>query len=117
MSTKGTHGARTIAMHRQFADLPSLPLSALLYSHRSSPVDVVDLDPYGTAAPFIDGAVQAIRDGGLLCVTCTDLAVLATVNYPEKWCVRRSSPLFVLVFSQSQLLELWRCLCQGGLLP
>ncbi|KAL1701396.1 N2,N2-dimethylguanosine tRNA methyltransferase-domain-containing protein [Schizophyllum commune] len=57
---------------------------ALLYSHRSSPVDVVDLDPYGTAAPFIDGAVQAIRDGGLLCVTCTDLAVLATVNYPEK---------------------------------
>ncbi|KAL1747568.1 N2,N2-dimethylguanosine tRNA methyltransferase-domain-containing protein [Schizophyllum fasciatum] len=57
---------------------------ALLYNHRSSPVDVVDLDPYGTAAPFIDGAVQAIRDGGLLCVTCTDLAVLATVNYPEK---------------------------------
>lgn len=57
---------------------------ALLYNHRSSPVDVVDLDPYGTAAPFVDGAVQAIRDGGLLCVTCTDLAVLATVNYPEK---------------------------------
>jgi tRNA G26 N,N-dimethylase Trm1 len=22
---------------------------------------------------------------GLLCVTCTDLAVLATTNYPEKW--------------------------------
>ena len=24
---------------------------------------------------------------GLLCVTCTDLAVLATNNYPEKWYV------------------------------
>ncbi|KAF9218244.1 hypothetical protein BS17DRAFT_635778, partial [Gyrodon lividus] len=47
-------------------------------------VDVVDLDPYGTAAPFIDAAVQAINDGGLLCVTCTDLAVLATTNYSEK---------------------------------
>lgn len=23
---------------------------------------------------------------GLLCVTCTDLSVLATTNYPEKWC-------------------------------
>mmetsp|Transcript_1658 Transcript_1658/g.5783 ORF Transcript_1658/g.5783 Transcript_1658/m.5783 type:complete len:636 (+) Transcript_1658:36-1943(+) len=42
--------------------------------------DVIDLDPYGTAAPFIDAAVQSIRVGGLLCVTCTDLAVLAGNN-------------------------------------
>ena len=27
--------------------------------------DVVDLDPYGAASPFIDGAVQAVSDGGL----------------------------------------------------
>lgn len=26
--------------------------------------DVVDLDPYGSAAPFIDGAVQAVSEGG-----------------------------------------------------
>jgi tRNA (guanine26-N2/guanine27-N2)-dimethyltransferase len=38
--------------------------------------DVVDLDPYGSAAPFLDAAVQAVQDGGLLAVTCTDLAVL-----------------------------------------
>ncbi|KAI0065367.1 N2 N2-dimethylguanosine tRNA methyltransferase [Artomyces pyxidatus] len=59
---------------------------ALMYSHSQerSRVDVVDLDPYGTAAPFIDAAVQCINDGGLLCVTCTDLSVLATNNYPEK---------------------------------
>ncbi|KAF8654148.1 hypothetical protein AX16_003677 [Volvariella volvacea WC 439] len=58
----------------------------LMYSHREDRkrVDVVDLDPYGTAAPFIDAAVQAVNDGGLLCVTCTDLAVLASTNYPEK---------------------------------
>ncbi|CAE6534161.1 unnamed protein product [Rhizoctonia solani] len=59
---------------------------ALLYHHRADQhrVEVVDLDPYGTAAPFIDGAVQAVADGGLLCVTCTDMAVLASNNYPEK---------------------------------
>jgi tRNA (guanine26-N2/guanine27-N2)-dimethyltransferase len=40
--------------------------SALMYSHRDPQVrvDVVDLDPYGTAAPFIDAAVQSVRDGG-----------------------------------------------------
>ncbi|KAL0581707.1 RNA methyltransferase tRNA(m5U54)methyltransferase [Marasmius crinis-equi] len=59
---------------------------ALMYNHRQEHerVDVVDLDPYGTAAPFIDAAVQCVKDGGLLCVTCTDLSVLATNNYPEK---------------------------------
>ena len=28
--------------------------------------DVVDLDPYGSAAPFLDSAVQAVCDGGML---------------------------------------------------
>ncbi|KAI8359941.1 N2,N2-dimethylguanosine tRNA methyltransferase [Choanephora cucurbitarum] len=45
--------------------------------------DVIDLDPYGSAAPFVDGAVQAVSEGGLLCVTCTDLAVLAGSMHPE----------------------------------
>lgn len=45
---------------------------------------VVDLDPYGTAAPFLDSAVQLVRDNGLLMVTCTDAGVLAGVGYPEK---------------------------------
>ncbi|KAJ3909324.1 tRNA methyltransferase [Lentinula edodes] len=57
---------------------------ALMYSHRTDRVDVVDLDPYGTAAPFIEAAVQAVKDEGLLCITCTDLSILATNNYPEK---------------------------------
>ncbi|KAK0938104.1 RNA methyltransferase tRNA(m5U54)methyltransferase [Friedmanniomyces endolithicus] len=46
--------------------------------------DVIDLDPYGTAAPFIDSALQALNDGGLLCVTCTDSAVFASCGYAEK---------------------------------
>lgn len=46
--------------------------------------DVIDLDPYGTAAPFFDAALQALKDGGLLCVTCTDAGVFASNGYPEK---------------------------------
>ena len=46
--------------------------------------DVIDLDPYGTAAPFFDSALQAIQDGGLLCVTCTDASIFASNSYPEK---------------------------------
>ena len=40
--------------------------SALMYNHRAERdrVDVVDLDPYGTAAPFIDASIQCIKDGG-----------------------------------------------------
>ena len=45
----------------------------LMYGHKDahSRYDVIDLDPYGTACPFLDSAVQAVTDGGLLCVTCT----------------------------------------------
>lgn len=46
--------------------------------------DVIDLDPYGTAAPFMDAAVQGVKDGGLLCVTCTDAGVWASTGYAEK---------------------------------
>ena len=33
--------------------------------------DVIDIDPFGSASEFLDSGVQAIADGGLLCVTCT----------------------------------------------
>lgn len=44
--------------------------------------DVIDLDPYGTPVMFLDTAVQAVSEGGLLCVTATDMAVLCGSN-PE----------------------------------
>lgn len=44
--------------------------------------DIVDVDPYGSASPFLDSAVQAVRDGGLMAITCTDMAVLCG-NHPE----------------------------------
>ena len=44
--------------------------------------DVIDLDPYGSAAPFLDGALQSIVSGGLMCITCTDMAALGG-SHPE----------------------------------
>ena len=44
--------------------------------------DVVDLDPYGSAAQFIEPSIRCLSDGGLLCVTRTDLPVLCG-NSPE----------------------------------
>lgn len=43
---------------------------------------IVDIDPYGTCVPFIDGTVHACEDGGLLCFTATDMPVLCG-NVPE----------------------------------
>ena len=53
----------------------------VMYQHRAmgTQFDVIDLDPYGSAAQFLDAAVQSVANGGLLCVTCTDAAVLCGV--------------------------------------
>ncbi len=40
-------------------------------------VDFVDIDPYGTPAPFIDSAIAAVRRGGLVGLTATDIAPLS----------------------------------------
>ncbi|KAB8228220.1 S-adenosyl-L-methionine-dependent methyltransferase [Aspergillus alliaceus] len=60
------------------------PASTQSSGQHTGKFDVIDLDPYGTAAPFMDSAVQAVKDGGLLCVTCTDAGVWASNGYPEK---------------------------------
>ncbi|RQM11430.1 hypothetical protein DD237_003960 [Peronospora effusa] len=51
----------------------------VMYNHRqhTDQFDVIDLDPYGSASIFLDGAVQSVTNGGLLCVTCTDMPVLS----------------------------------------
>lgn len=41
-----------------------------------TPVLVVDLDPYGSPAPFLDAALDVVGHGGLVAMTATDLAVL-----------------------------------------
>lgn len=53
----------------------------LLYSNLKH-FDIIDLDPYGTAIPLLDSAIQSLPSGGFLCVTFTDMPVLCG-NYQE----------------------------------
>jgi tRNA (guanine26-N2/guanine27-N2)-dimethyltransferase len=48
---------------------------------------IVDLDPFGTPARYIDCVLRSVLDGGLVSITATDTAVLWGV-YP-KVCLRR----------------------------
>uniref|UniRef100_A0A7S3Q1S8 tRNA (guanine(26)-N(2))-dimethyltransferase n=1 Tax=Chaetoceros debilis TaxID=122233 RepID=A0A7S3Q1S8_9STRA len=52
--------------------------------------DVIDLDPYGSAAPFLDPALQAVSNGGLLAITSTDMAALGG-SHPDTCYGRYSS--------------------------
>lgn len=49
--------------------------------------DFVDIDPFGTPAPFLDAAFQSARPGSGLGITATDTAVLCG-TYPRA-CIRR----------------------------
>mmetsp|Transcript_39802 Transcript_39802/g.81889 ORF Transcript_39802/g.81889 Transcript_39802/m.81889 type:complete len:690 (+) Transcript_39802:245-2314(+) len=61
---------------------PGLQNHTYPQSQQRDQFDVIDLDPYGSAAPFIDSAVQAVVNGGMLAVTCTDMAALGG-SHPE----------------------------------
>lgn len=66
--------------HRRSYLLPEpKPTNGRLHAKR---FHVVDLDPYGSASRFLDSAVQALEENGLLLVTCTDSQCLCG-HYPE----------------------------------
>ena len=39
---------------------------------KSEQFDIIDIDPYGSMVPFLYPAIKAVKNGGLLCITCTD---------------------------------------------
>jgi tRNA (guanine26-N2/guanine27-N2)-dimethyltransferase len=49
--------------------------------------DVVDIDPFGSPVPFIDSAIRALRNHGLLALTATDMASLCGIH--PKACLRK----------------------------
>ena len=49
--------------------------------------DYVDVDPFGTPAPYMDSAVRALRNGGLIALTATDMAPLCGVH--PRACLRK----------------------------
>ncbi|KAI5191989.1 tRNA (guanine26-N2/guanine27-N2)-dimethyltransferase [Nematocida minor] len=53
---------------------------------RKKAFDVIDIDPFGTCAPFIETAIEGLADNGLLCVTSTDTKVLC--DKPPEACYK-----------------------------
>lgn len=58
-----------------------------LHSKPLNRFDYIDIDPYGSPAPFLDSAVRACNKGGLIALTATDMAPLCGI-YP-KACLRK----------------------------
>lgn len=57
--------------------------------------DFIDVDPFGSCLPFLEAAVAGVKDGGLLAVAATDLAVLC-----GKKGGRQVSSSFLLCFEE-----------------
>jgi len=49
--------------------------------------DYVDIDPFGSPVIYLDSAIRAMRNGGLLALTATDMAPLCGVH--PKACLRK----------------------------
>lgn len=93
LSPSATASIKLNAEHNKLSDkINSTTSDAIEHMHQAAAhaaggpmkYHVIDLDPYGTAAPFLDAAIRALADGGLLCVTCTDSGVFASLGYLEK---------------------------------
>lgn len=59
----------------------------LLLNYMKNRFDLVDLDPFGSPAPFFESALRATLDGGLLAATATDMAPLTGAR--TRACIRK----------------------------
>ncbi|MEM2971719.1 MAG: tRNA (guanine(10)-N(2))-dimethyltransferase [Candidatus Bathyarchaeia archaeon] len=57
------------------------------YSAPRKRFDAIDIDPFGSPVPYLDSAIRALKNGGFLALTATDMAPLCGV-YP-KACIRK----------------------------
>jgi len=58
-----------------------------LHAYPGGRFDYVDIDPYGSPTPFLDTAIRATKNHGLIAATATDMAPLCGVN--PKACMRK----------------------------
>jgi tRNA (guanine26-N2/guanine27-N2)-dimethyltransferase len=74
--------AKSITVERQEANL-----ALAIHSAPRMRFDVVDIDPFGSPVPFLDSAIRALKNHGLLAFTATDMASLCGVH--PKACLRK----------------------------
>jgi len=82
------HNAHLNGLHEVVA-VKHMAANCLLSCHDAPRrrFDIVDIDPFGSPVPYLDSAVRAIRNKGLLAATATDLAPLCGVH--AKACLRK----------------------------
>lgn len=61
--------------------------------------DVIDIDPFGSCAEFVNSAFKAIKHNGLICFTCTDKAALCT---NESKCYMKYNSTIKKVFCKNE---------------
>lgn len=59
----------------------------LLLNHATRRFDLVDLDPFGSPAPFFENALRATIDGGVIAATATDMGPLSGARASA--CIRK----------------------------
>jgi len=69
----------------------TMDVCEFLISHNSTPTNkrfsIIDLDPFGSPAPFVDCILRSIQNEGLISITATDTAVLS--GKYQKTCLRK----------------------------
>lgn len=76
--------------------------ASLLLSVYAAPrrrFDYIDIDPFGSPAPYMESSIRALRDGGALALTATDTAPLSGLH--SRVCLRR-------YFGRSLRVEYWK---------
>lgn len=61
--------------------------------------DVIDIDPFGSCAEFVNSAFKSIKHNGLICFTCTDKAALCS---NESKCYMKYSTKIKKVFCKNE---------------
>jgi len=59
----------------------------LLSDHADDRFDIIDLDPFGSPAPFFESALRATTNGGVIAATATDMGPLSGAR--PKACTRK----------------------------
>ncbi|HVP40503.1 MAG TPA: tRNA (guanine(10)-N(2))-dimethyltransferase [Candidatus Krumholzibacteriaceae bacterium] len=73
----------------KFVSVENLDANLFLSQHAAprQRFDYVDVDPFGSPVPYLDSAVRAVRNGGMIALTATDMAPLCGVH--PRACVRK----------------------------
>jgi len=92
LSFEAARLARFNVRRNQLAKLVSVAdeEANLLLSRYAAPkkrFDFIDIDPFGPPVRYLDSAIRALRDGGLLALTATDMAPLCGVHL--RACIRK----------------------------